>query len=101
MSIFKKKEPPLPPGKKLALYNITDYPKALYSAYPEIGVNNTAPFKWRARMLSYEHGIVVAETQGEAESEHEARRASQTWVLEQFERCLRPLPPTVENGGIA
>lgn len=84
---FKKREapiavtPPIPPGKKLALISVHDYPRTRYSAYWEIGVSNTAPYKWLARLISNDTHVELDVGVGEAESEEEARRASQGWVL--------------------
>ncbi|MEQ1771220.1 MAG: hypothetical protein ABL879_15420 [Devosia sp.] len=92
---FKKREapvvtaPPVPSNKKLALINVHDYPRTRYSAYWEIGVSNTAPFKWLARLISYDTHAELDVGVGEALSEEEARRMSQGWVLTYIEGYRR------------
>jgi hypothetical protein len=50
--------------KKVSLINVWDYPKNDYSAYWEIVITEGDPYKWEAKILSYEpvaweHGGVV------------------------------------------
>ena len=94
---FRKKAPGLPVpelevlphGKKLALINLHDYPRDRYSAYWEIGVSNTAPFRWLARLISFDTHVELEVTAGVAESEDDARRKSQQWVLDHIEAYRR------------
>lgn len=82
------KDPKLAPGKKLSLISVQDYPKEAYTAYWEIGI---APdYKsWFANLYSTE-GLGVLETaSGASENEEDARRQSQTWVVERIENYRR------------
>jgi len=87
---FKKKAKPLPGAKKLSLINVRDYPKEAYSAYWEIGVSGHAPFHWVARFIDYATGAELDVAKGGPHAtEDEARRESQTWVLERIENYRR------------
>lgn len=92
---FKKREapvdvaPPIPSGKKFAMISVHDYPRTRYSAYWEIGVSNTSPYKWLARLISNDTHVELDVGVGEAASEEEARRLSQEWVLTYIESYRR------------
>lgn len=76
-------------GKKLSIVNVKDYPRQLYSAYWEIGVANSAPFQWRARLYDYATGAMLSDASGVADTENDARRESQQWVLDNIETYRR------------
>ena len=76
----------LSPGKKLCLIDLRDYPGSRYSAYWEIGVLKleTRHWRWVAKIVDRQTGVVLDRAEGEAGDETEARRQSQTWVLGQM-----------------
>ena len=93
---FRKEAPgiapapePTPAGKKLAIIDLHDYPRARYSAYWEIGVANTTPFRWIARLISNDEHVELEVKAGAADSEEDARRQSQQWVLDHIEQYRR------------
>lgn len=57
-----------------------------YSVYWEIGMRQADPFDWHVRVIDYDSGKVMAERTGSANTEEEARRASQQWVLDNIEQ---------------
>ena len=83
----------VPPGKKLAIISVHDYPGTLYTAYWEIGVSNAAPYYWRAKIMSRETGLELATEGGEGASENEARLLSQEWVKAQMPNYKRAVSP--------
>ena len=85
---FTRKPKPLP-GKKLAIIAVRDYPKEAYSAYWEIGISPDAPFFWFVKLYDYASGALLDSANGRANTEEDARRASQTWVLERIENYRR------------
>ena len=75
-------------ARKLSLISLHDYPREVYSAYWEIFINDG---EWLVNLYSYEHKL-ISEAKGKEKNEEQARRASQTWVLERIESFRRPEP---------
>ncbi len=59
--------------------------KGYYTAYWEIGIRQAAPYDWHVRMIEYDGGRLLRERTGSADTEEEARRASQQFVLDHIE----------------
>lgn len=57
-----------------------------YTAYWEIGMTQAAPFHWHAKLISYDDSRLLIERTGFSDTEEEARRASQQFVLDHIEK---------------
>lgn len=81
-------KPKAVPGKKLSLIAVKDYPKEAYSAYWEIFI---APDfqSWWVNLIDFKTSETLDTGAGTSTNEEEARRLSQSWVLERIENYRR------------
>lgn len=86
--------------RKVALINVRDYPRDLYSAYWEIRVdgNDGDGYGYGVRLYDRQTNSVVEETEGAADTRDAADTAAQTWVLDRIEKYRRPQPPSSQAG---
>ena len=77
--------------RKVALINVHDYPKKLYSAYWEIRVDgdNETGYYYGVRLYHYNTGKVICEKLGATRTRDEADTEAQTWVLEEIKKYRR------------
>jgi len=90
---FSKKKPSVKVPKKVALINVADYPKKLYSAYWEIRVTSVGVEQYEYDVHIYKHagGELVAEVSGAASTKDEADTEAQKWVLKQMKSYKRDI----------
>lgn len=77
------------PATNASLISVQDYPRAIdgrpgYTAYWEIGVASEAPFSWGAKIYRYQPHELVSAHEAIADTYEQARRDSQSWVLDQM-----------------
>jgi len=88
-------------ARKVALIDLKDYPRELYSAYWEIHVNGNEKdgFEWVLRIYDRATSKLLDESNGVELTRDDADTAAQTSVKAEMEKYLRPEPKEYKSIG--